>query len=523
MNKILFFFFGFWSLVSIQAQDSIRWSELLPVKGRINEIFPISYSDFYTLRTQGAGMFSNTYISLHSNFKVSSNGKIYAKVENGLGSIEKVEILKGAPFAFISDKRDGEHFLYAQKYSSSCQPEGNPYLVCSYVMPKGWKRQGVYQIFTSKNKEFVCINYEIPGYKDEKQRFGFKIFNADFELVNGGEYELPYPPSKVQISNTYLSNNGAFFFAAKVFKIDESQKTLRQRLMLDKMIVYHPNKEQIDEFELNFGNEKIISELNFSSDNEKIMSFTGLYGDNYQNGVKGVFYFQLDFLNKKILSEGWNEFSKDFIMQGWSEREIQKAEKRLSKGKDQIQLFEYNVKDMQTLSDGSLIGLLEQYYVKVITSSDPRTGSTSVTYYYYFNDIIVYKINPNGSFAWTNKIPKQQISTNDYGYFSSFSYFLNNNTMHIIMNDNIKNYNEEGKFSALDGEEYIANFRKKYYAVAHVELQLNDGNVKREILYTYKDVKSIAVPKLFSVDYSKNELLLYFILGKKEKFGVWSF
>lgn len=505
------------------AQFNIKWSELAPIKGRVQNIYPISFSDFYTSRYQGSAMFGSLQMSIHSNFSVTASGKISSKVPNGVGVVEGLTTLKGVPVAFLSDRNNGQNILYVQKYSTNCEPKGNPIELNSYSMPKGWKRKGSYFIYTSKNKEFICINYEIPGSKDERDRFGYKIFDEDFELINKGEYELPYPSNLVGVSNTYLSDKGDFFFAAKIYKEDDEKRGLRTQYLLDKVIVYQVTNNGLEEFELNFKNGKTVSNFTFSSDDNKLMSFTGLYGDRKTNGIKGVFYFQLDFKKKQIISEGWNEFGKDFITEDWSDKQKKKAEKREAKGKGDPQLYEYDVRDILTLKDGSMIGILEQYYVRVVTHTDPKTGSTSTTYYYYYNDVIIYKINPNSSFAWLKKINKHQVSTNDDGYFSSIAYFASKDKINIFFNDNLKNYDETGNFIDDADKFYSASYRKKSNTVAHVEVDVKQGNIKRKVFFNREDTKAYAVPKKFIVDYKKNEMLMLLLYGRKEKYGILSF
>lgn len=522
MYKFFLFYFLFLNL-TIFPQFDIKWSELAPIKGRVNRIYPISYSDFYTTRFHGSSLFGSIHISIHSNFSVTSSGKISAKVPFGIGTVEQIEVFKSIPVVFISDRTDGENRLYAQKYSTNCEPKGNPIEIQSFKMPKGWKRKGEYSIYTSKNKEFVCVNYEIPGSREERNRFGYKVFDDDFELLNEGEYELPYPSNLVQISNTYLSDKGDFFFAAKIFKEDEEKKGFKTQLLLDKVVVYQVKNEGLDEFDLNFKNGKSLSNFTFSSDNNKLLTFTGLYGDSNTEGTKGVFYFQLDFKKKEIVAEGWNEFTKDFITEDWSERAKKKAEKREIKGRGEPQLFQYDVRDILTLKDGSMIGILEQYYIKLVTNTDPRTGATSTTYYYYYNDIIVYKINQNNTFEWVKKINKYQVSTNDNGYFSSFAFFIHKDKLNLFFNDHLKNYDEKGNFISNNGDIYPTSYRKKSNTVALIELELNTGNINRKTFFNREETNAYAVPKKFMVDYRKSEMLMLLLYGKKEKYGILSF
>lgn len=505
------------------AQYDVKWSELMPVKGRVSSVFPVSYSDYYTTRYMGPRMFPTLYLSKHSNFAVTSKGKVSAKLENGTGIVESIAIANDIPVVFISDKKDGENTIYYQKYDNTCKPIGLPKEIISYKMPKGWKRKGVFNVYQSENKDFMCVNYEIPGSKEEKDKFGYAVFDSEFETISEGSYELPYESNRVSISNTYLSNTGDFFLAAKVYKQDETKKIFKSATYLDKIILMQVTPDGLEEFELEFNNGKTISDLSFSSDNNRIMSFTGLYGEKKSVGIKGVFYFQLDFNKKKMLNEGWNPFGKDFITEGWSDRQKEKAAKKEKKGKGEPALYEYDVRDIHTLSDGSMIGMLEQYYVVVTTTTDPKTGATTTTYTYYYNDLIVYKIKASGEFEWMKKIKKTQISRNDGGFFSSIASFVTNDKLNILFNDNLKNYDESGKFVDDNNRFYPTSYRKKTNTVSLVEIELASGDLTRKTFFDRKETKAYAVPKKFSVDYNKKEMLMVLLYGKKEKYGVLSF
>ena len=66
------------------------------------------------------------------------------------------------------------------------------------------------------------------------------------------------------------------------------------------------------------------------------------------------------------------------------------------------------------------------------------------------------------------------------------------------------------------------NFGKKKNVVAIVEIDVNDGKMDRTTFFDRKEITAIAVPKKFHVNYETNEILLYAIYGKKERFGVMS-
>jgi flagellar basal body rod protein FlgG len=500
------------------GQFDVKWSELMPVKGRVAQVLPISYSDFYTTRFQGGAFLGSTFLTKHSNFAVTSKGKITAKLEKGYGQVESICVIKENPIIFISDKKDGENTLYFQKYANTCDPAGLPVEIASYKMPKGWKRKGAFWVHQSENKDFFVVDYEISGNKEEKDKFGYVVYSSDFEVVSEGEYELPYEANKVDITNNYLSNTGDYFLAAKVYKANDSKKIFKSRLNLDKIVVMHVTPEGVEEFDLDLKGGKFISDLTFSSDQNRKLTFTGLYSDKGYNGVKGIFYFQLDFNKKIMMNEGWEQFSTDFITSDWSDR----AKKKAAKGKGEPELYEYDIRNIQTLKDGSMVGMLEQFFIRAVTTTDSR-GNSRTTYYYYYNDVIVYKINNSGGFEWVKKIKKYQVSTNDGGFYSSVASFHTDDKLVILFNDNLKNYSESGNFIDDNNRFYPTSYRKKTNCVAKVEVDLASGDIERSTYFDRKETKAFAVPKKFCVDYNKKEMLMVLLYGKKEKYGVLSF
>lgn len=508
----------------INAQFDVKWGELEKVKGYTTQILPISGSDFYTVRYQGGAIFGASYLGIHNNFTLGIQNKIQMTVGTGMATWEGCAVIGKEVVVFLSDKLDGKHLLYMQKYNESCKPTGAAIELASYNLPKTGRKKGYFNFLKSRNGEFFCVEYDIPGTKMDHERFGYKVLSTDLEMVSEGEYEVPFETKISEISNRYISNTGDYFISCNVYMADDKRR-VKDYSTLDKVVLMHVTPEGLEEFELELDGKRIFG-MSFSSDNDKILTFTGLYGNKAKgNGVQGIFYFRLDFDSKKIIDDGFEPFSKDFITEGWSEKEKAKSDKREAKGKDAPQFFDYNIRETVTLSDGSVIGMLEQYYVRVITNTDYRTGAVSTTYYYYYNDLIVYKIQPNGTFEWVKKIPKYQASVNDGGYLSSVARFVKGDNMYILFNDNINNYTASGDFKQLgkDNPLYGASFRKKTNVVAKVELDLKTGEYTRKAFTERNQVDALAIPKLFNVDYKNEQMLMIFRIGKKERFGLLDF
>lgn len=501
------------------SQYNIEWSELSRTKGSTSGILPVAGSDFYTIRWNG-GLLGSMYLGRHSNFRLEASGKIQSYIGKSIVAFEGIATVKGQVVVFLSDKIEGRNILYMQRYGEDCKPEGEAVELTSYVMPKTWKRRGYFNIISSQNSEFICVEYDIPGSREENQRFGYKVLSDSLEIVTEGEYESPYDPMSSEISNRYLSNTGDYFIACKIFDVNDRGR-VKDYSTLQKAILVQITPEGLEEFELDLDGKRIF-DMSFSSDNNRIMTFTGLYGDAERgnNGIKGIFYFRLDFDKKEIIDDGFEKFAKDFITAGWSEKEKERANRREAKGKPAPQLFNYDIRETITLADGSVVGMLEQYYVHQVTSNDPRSNINTITYYYYYNDLIVYKIQPNGTFDWVKSIPKNQVSANDGGYYSSVARFATKDKLVILFNDNLKNYDERGQWN---GYVEAASYRKKTNTVAKVEIGLQDGFMERSTFFDRSETNALAVPKLFETDYRNQQMLILLIYGRKEKYGLLNF
>ena len=72
-----------------------------------------------------------------------------------------------------------------------------------------------------------------------------------------------------------------------------------------------------------------------------------------------------------------------------------------------------------------------------------------------------------------------------------------------------------GFFSKTNMEDIKANNESVTYI-----MDLSTGEMSRKTLFDRKEITALAVPKLFQIDYTTNELLLYAVFGRNERFGV---
>ncbi len=514
------------ALMTFASQSQIEvseWSELEKSPGRLLGLMPRDANDFVALRRTGRGIFGSLQVSAHKNLETFAKEKLVLRVDRSPATYEGATLVGDHLVVFLSDKQDGRNAFFMQEYGFDLEPVGKVVKLASYELESRRRRYaGEFSVYQSQNKDFFSVVWTIPGKKDEETKYGYKVFDSELEVATEGEYSFPFQAKYCRVNTMHLSNTGDFFTVVSEYQASDSKRIFRNYKDYKTMHVYHITPDGMEDVEIDLDGKRVEA-LNINSDNESQFILTGTYGEKNKAGIKGLFYLKLNFKSQEILSEGFDEFSEDFITQDWSDRQKKKVEKKRARGKDvEPQLYEYVMRDLHVLEDGSFVGSMEQYFVRVVTRTDPKTGSTTTTYYYYYNDIIAFKVGADGGFDWHTKVRKYQVSTNDGGYFSSYERFIDNGKMIMIFNDNNLNYDEQGNF---DGEGKLLSSRlsKRKNTVALVEMDLETGEFTRKMFFDRSELGAIAVPKMFNVDYNTGEVLVYAVKGAKEKFGIIHF
>lgn len=503
------------------GQDyDIKWSEINRKKGSLIYILPSVEGEFYALRWTGGRLLGHYQVSHHKNLKLTGTGNIPLIAKNSIANFEGARVIGGKFVVFLSDKSEGFNHFYMQPYGDDLKPKGEPIHLAKYELEKG-RGKGWFDVEMSSNREFFAVVWEIPGKKDQRHKYGFKIFNKEMKEHNEGEYPLPFDARYSKIHSHHISNTGDYFLALTEFEDKTETSVFKNDLKFKALHIFHIAEDGLQDFTLDLQGKRVEA-MAMTSDTNDIFIITGIYGQMDDSGVSGVFHQRVNLKTQETLAQGFKEFSKEFITQDWDESVMKRVERRRERGKGEPMLYNYQMRQAIIQNDGSIVGTLEQFYIQVSSFTDSRSGQVSSSYYYYYNDIIAYKIGPNGDFEWMDKIRKYQVSTNDGGPYSSYESFLDGNKLCFIFNDNVSNYNEDGTF-ANPSRLSVANYGRKKNVVAIAEIDLITGEQRRKTLFNRSEVQALAVPKMFEVSYQTGEFYLYTIVGGKEKFGLLNF
>ena len=324
------------------------------------------------------------------------------------------------------------------------------------------------------------------------------------------------------VNQHHITNQGDYILVVTEHKERNDRFLGRNWENFKALHIYRITNDSLRSFNVNL-EDKRIDDIMVSSNAQNQVVLTGLYGRGNRTGTEGIFTISLDLNADSVVSYKYVAFDKEILRESRTEQQMSRYERRWDNRDDAPQIYSYKLRQIQTLADGSQLGFMEQYYERKYTNYDTRTGITTINFYYYYMDIVAFKIDKNGVYQWGKRIPKSQVSMNDMGPFSSFVACNNDQNAYLIFNDNKRNYDEIGVFNQKENSINGLSLSNRKNVVALVKIDLSNGNLERNVFFSRKELSAIVVPKLMHIDWRNKELLMYAINGNREKFGILSF
>lgn len=185
--------------------------------------------------------------------------------------------------------------------------------------------------------------------------------------------------------------------------------------------------------------EKVVYDARFIFDNlNKKLIASGFYYNRNPEKAEGYFLVNLS-------PEGNLEKAK---LQAFNDRFVSDLEGKDSRNNRGI--MNINIADLILRRDGGLliVGEESQDMERRINNMNRMmydNFSRSIIDYYY-NDIFIIAINPDGEFHWQSVLYKKQYSQDDMGAFSSFFIFRTPEKLHLLFNDEIKYENTVSEY-----------------------------------------------------------------------------
>jgi hypothetical protein len=225
---------------------------------------------------------------------------------------------------------------------------------------------------------------------------------------------------------------------------------------------------------------------------------TGFFSNDKQGiPAAGTFYSKFDGKNGNVIQKDLKLFSSTELNALSSVRQDQ----------NERSLENIAIRDVIASKGGGSVIFAEQCYIVEISTTTDR-GIPLLFYEYYYNDIILIKINKNGTIGWVYRIPKRQETDNSYLF--SFADCLYNDKIVCIYNDHRKNEQQT------DVSKLKSMTDKRNNSEAMVAVVDSNGNYTKAPLFQGKEKKTKLWP-LANIRTADNRLVIFAM--KKKNYG----
>lgn len=237
---------------------------------------------------------------------------------------------------------------------------------------------------------------------------------------------------------------------------------------------YYLNDKMLKEYPIDIGSNWINS-ATFILNNNQDPVISGFYSNSRRYAFVGSFYISLNNQKRKIIDVNMKELHDDLF----TDKQKQTNKKELK---------EIYFEKMYQDSSG-YYSICQESYIDVNSYVDPQTRVVTYDYYYYYLDIIIVKFDLNGNYIYEKRFPKNQITINDEGIYSSYLSIMKDHKIYFIYNDHVDNFENRNEKSMSQP--------KSAHAVIE-EFNTESSNFK-EIVINNKQEKRIIIPSSYYI------------------------
>ncbi|BDD03311.1 hypothetical protein [Aureibacter tunicatorum] len=215
----------------------------------------------------------------------------------------------------------------------------------------------------------------------------------------------------------------------------------------------------------------------------------------YYRPINGAFSVKFDKKSGELLYKTFHAFDTEMMVKGETEERVRFLRSKVEEG-DELEMYNYALDRLVIHENGGVSIIAEQFYI----TEYMKPGASDPTYY-KFLDIIAVNFNEDGSFNWSQLIPKSQKLDRSYIY-SSFAMMNKNNKLYFFFNDNPRNTLEANTKMPKD----IRDPRKMVVSKVTVD---DKGNISKNLLFEDKDETGVVFKPVMEFESQRGELILY--------------
>jgi len=516
-----------------QSNKEIQWGKIEKYRGETRKIVNINNQNF-TLVVNRTGFFDKLF---------QNSRKLILREVVGLNSVSESKVqLKGDDRnLFASDvigmnqdlltisqrlrTFEGKNEMFIHQFNASKTENvviGEKIIsYFSFDVPTNMKQIGM---ISSEDFSKVAAFFTIPVRQNEFPGFGYILFDESKGKYAQQVTRLPYQMFQLDFSDAFIANNGDFYILANEFyPINQNMPIGPMNRTFARVRAFKAVDCEFSEFEVN-QNGIIIQNMKIATDKDNNFIASGFYSDDFYSGVRGVFFMVLDRNTNDVIQLKKQPFTTQFLTSGQAAWE-QSWRNRIRQNTLKSQaLADFKVLDFRQTIDGGYVVIAENQSFVVVPRESGTPENPKITYNenFFFDDVIVYKLDAEGVLIWVKRIPKNQQSVNDGGKNLSVVHGVTDESIILLFNDVRRNYKEDGRF--IDGQfPFPMQFISNNNVIGQVQINLETGAYVRAMLPGLNNNRVVLIPNLCEYNYVSQELVVYGQRNRSHRFGLIKF
>ncbi len=498
---------------SSSADDiEVVWSESFKLRKNVEatQMLGADSAFFYVLRDEQArSAHSMLDVFDRKSMKRVKESVIYLPdIPGHAVSLDNIFFLGGRLLMVLTafDAKAGMVRSYATWLGQDGMPQDIPELLAEATA----RRRGTtpFGYVLSRDGKRMLIYPGNPSERRVSERYAYRVVDDQLQTVWQKDLELPVGTELLELGAYRIDSRGRMFVMSGVGQPEKSMRGAeRQRSDRNYAVVaFDPEANTIKEFDVAVDGKWVIA-TSFDVDENDNVVIGGFYSNDRYFSIAGTFFLRIDGATRKIEATGMKAFDRELLNQ---------FARRSNDREQELQDFYFD--HFIVRPDGGAVFVAEQYYIRQQWRTDFTTGRQEIIYYYYYNDLLVVDVLPDGTINWARRVPKEQVSINDRGAFSSYALARSGNDLYVLFNDDPSNVelldkNPKAVPRAMNS--------LKRSSATFVKISA-DGSQARKNLFRSRDSDVLLRPKIW---YSpgEGELFLYARQRKTYRFGHLQF
>lgn len=349
------------------------------------------------------------------------------------------------------------------------------------------------------------------------EAINFKLINSDLTEEVNLSLQFPLLQRSFDIIQFDVGKSGYLYFLTKCLQVSKKRSTATKSTVekYDYIVLaYNPKRKEFAQFLVKAGKYVPVNAI-FGLDKEENLVIAGFFANKttkYAKEFMGAYFMKINPRTQKSVvvdpKKQIRVFSRDFIAEC--------AQKR--NGTSPEQFNNYILKDMLFFDNDGCAVIAEQEYTVGDDIVNPSNKKVTHVDHYYFNDLIVFGITKENVLAWNFRIPKNQYSPDDKGFYHSYIAFSESNKLKIIYNDNKANLNNKiaAKTKTLKNNPVLLP-----KGLATIVSVYPDGSFEKYEMFKDNDVHFVIIPHMIAK--IGKRFMTYAQDGKSIKFGTFIF